>query len=98
MRVRLAGWPLHRESRSEEHTSELQSLRHLVCRLLLEKKNTHKRALRLGSPEGKVFELPGESEVLVGDPAGRLRFQLQPPFSRTDSQLRCMPGGPAQAA
>src|SRR5258705_8268922 len=27
-----------REVRSEEHTSELQSLRHLVCRLLLEKK------------------------------------------------------------
>src|SRR5262245_64951010 len=27
------------EPRSEEHTSELQSLRHLVCRLLLEKKN-----------------------------------------------------------
>src|SRR5258705_9313955 len=27
------------DSRSEEHTSELQSLRHLVCRLLLEKKN-----------------------------------------------------------
>src|SRR5262245_64274070 len=27
-----------RRSRSEEHTSELQSLRHLVCRLLLEKK------------------------------------------------------------
>src|ERR1035438_4839678 len=26
--------------RSEEHTSELQSLRHLVCRLLLEKTNT----------------------------------------------------------
>src|ERR1035438_10664353 len=29
-----------REHRSEEHTSELQSLRHLVCRLLLEKKTT----------------------------------------------------------
>src|SRR5262245_65895445 len=29
--------------RSEEHTSELQSLRHLVCRLLLEKKNKQKR-------------------------------------------------------
>src|SRR5262245_51456589 len=28
----------HLRSRSEEHTSELQSLRHLVCRLLLEKK------------------------------------------------------------
>src|SRR5437899_11066500 len=30
-----AGFP---STRSEEHTSELQSLRHLVCRLLLEKK------------------------------------------------------------
>src|SRR5205823_14839123 len=32
-----------RETRSEEHTSELQSLAYLVCRLLLEKKkkNTH---------------------------------------------------------
>src|SRR2546425_6848793 len=30
--------------RSEEHTSELQSLAYLVCRLLLEKKNdTHQR-------------------------------------------------------
>src|SRR5258705_10201952 len=29
--------------RSEEHTSELQSLRHLVCRLLLEKKKTQTR-------------------------------------------------------
>src|ERR1039458_9477223 len=32
---RLASW----NHRSEEHTSELQSLRHLVCRLLLEKRN-----------------------------------------------------------
>src|SRR5436853_4063087 len=31
-----------RRSRSEEHTSELQSLRHLVCRLLLEKKKKKK--------------------------------------------------------
>src|SRR5262245_65055955 len=30
-------------SRSEEHTSELQSLRHLVCRLLLEKKKKKKK-------------------------------------------------------
>src|SRR5437899_7803139 len=29
--------------RSEEHTSELQSLRHLVCRLLLEKKKKIKK-------------------------------------------------------
>src|ERR1039458_4528998 len=31
---------VHDDWRSEEHTSELQSLRHLVCRLLLEKKKT----------------------------------------------------------
>src|SRR5690625_5819566 len=31
-----------RTGRSEEHTSELQSRGHLVCRLLLEKKNKHK--------------------------------------------------------
>src|SRR5437899_5344080 len=32
--------------RSEEHTSELQSLRHLVCRLLLEKKKTQLACVR----------------------------------------------------
>src|SRR2546425_7736795 len=31
--------PAGEELRSEEHTSELQSLAYLVCRLLLEKKN-----------------------------------------------------------
>src|SRR5258705_4240392 len=31
--------------RSEEHTSELQSLRHLVCRLLLEKKKKKKQSV-----------------------------------------------------
>src|SRR3712207_8064406 len=31
-----------RDVRSEEHTSELQSRQYLVCRLLLEKKKTHK--------------------------------------------------------
>src|SRR5205814_10019768 len=37
----VSGWIMGSASlrgRSEEHTSELQSLRHLVCRLLLEKK------------------------------------------------------------
>src|SRR5262245_62263596 len=33
-------------SRSEEHTSELQSLRHLVCRLLLEKKKKPRKRNR----------------------------------------------------
>src|SRR5688572_32080633 len=32
---------VHRDVRSEEHTSELQSQSNLVCRLLLEKKNSH---------------------------------------------------------
>src|SRR5437870_8388629 len=41
--VRLTAFtsaPSRIPSRSEEHTSELQSRGHLVCRLLLEKKNT----------------------------------------------------------
>src|SRR5580698_11168015 len=37
---RLTCWP----ARSEEHTSELQSHVHLVCRLLLEKKKKHNYA------------------------------------------------------
>src|ERR1035438_1074650 len=35
--------------RSEEHTSELQSLRHLVCRLPLEKKNALLRTFQQGA-------------------------------------------------
>src|ERR1035438_10808640 len=40
-----------RSERSEEHTSELQSLRHLVCRLLLEKKKNRllRRAMLIRS-------------------------------------------------
>src|SRR3989442_10850932 len=34
-------------ARSEEHTSELQSRPHLVCRLLLEKKNKHRAHLQV---------------------------------------------------
>src|SRR5262245_65000605 len=39
---RASLWRCSVPPRSEEHTSELQSLRHLVCRLLLEKKNKQK--------------------------------------------------------
>src|SRR3989441_6376526 len=39
--VRWALAQRKRVFRSEEHTSELQSLAYLVCRLLLEKKKTH---------------------------------------------------------
>src|SRR5258705_9978641 len=44
--------------RSEEHTSELQSLRHLVCRLLLEKKKKKKT---------KLDDLQGRKRVLNRD-------------------------------
>src|SRR6478609_4843239 len=37
----FVAWPTRSATRSEEHTSELQSLAYLVCRLLLEKKKVH---------------------------------------------------------
>src|SRR5437016_9921989 len=49
-RARIAG------GRSEEHTSELQSLTNLVCRLLLEKKKSPRpagRLLRPRDPDGR---------------------------------------------
>src|SRR5438309_7890113 len=41
--------------RSEEHTSELQSQFHLVCRLLLEKKNDRARAYAILRCQGLHF-------------------------------------------
>src|SRR5205814_6689932 len=38
-------------TRSEEHTSELQSLRHLVCRLLVEKKKMEAILMRPPLPD-----------------------------------------------
>src|SRR5690625_5577099 len=43
VRPSRATWRWVRHARSEEHTSELQSRGHLVCRLLLEKKNVIQR-------------------------------------------------------
>src|SRR5437016_8024236 len=43
IRHRLCRRPAALQSRSEEHTSELQSLTNLVCRLLLEKKKKNKK-------------------------------------------------------
>src|SRR5436853_3067248 len=53
----VSGW------RSEEHTSELQSLRHLVCRLLLEKKNNEAHALEL-SREDEAHLMAAPVQVL----------------------------------
>src|SRR2546422_6947447 len=41
--------------RSEEHTSELQSRLHLVCRLLLEKKKLDLDVLRVSRPPGAPY-------------------------------------------
>src|SRR2546429_4620502 len=43
VRHRSAVFPGPLRDRSEEHTSELQSRLHLVCRLLLEKKKQHRK-------------------------------------------------------
>src|SRR5437588_10619337 len=49
--ARLAGYAfaVRRRSRSEEHTSELQSHSDLVCRLLLEKKKSSDAIFGIGS-------------------------------------------------
>src|ERR1035438_10780092 len=44
--------------RSEEHTSELQSLRHLVCRLLLEKKKNTIDLKSLPHPDRPLLHSP----------------------------------------
>src|SRR3989442_9080623 len=49
--------------RSEEHTSELQSRPHLVCRLLLEKKNEN---LWVGRSRHAVFQEDGVSQCSLG--------------------------------
>src|SRR5258708_28188590 len=65
----LAG-ALQEDGRSEEHTSELQSPDHLVCRLLLEKKNKH---LRGTYPDARACQ----ATTLIHyptDPAARLLY------------------------
>src|ERR1041384_8527138 len=51
--LEVLGAEHHHVARSEEHTSELQSLAYLVCRLLLEKKNT-RHTIRRMSPRGSA--------------------------------------------
>src|SRR2546425_2320974 len=55
----------HQQRRSEEHTSELQSLAYLVCRLLLEKKKRQHKHVVLRLP-------PHRRLVLHPHPARRL--------------------------
>src|SRR5436853_4083616 len=46
----------HEGERSEEHTSELQSLRHLVCRLLLEKKKKQQQQKAHYQPQPQYIQ------------------------------------------
>src|SRR5258708_20481920 len=57
-RERSSHWPASLNTRSEEHTSELQSPDHLVCRLLLEKKNNRENKKRKESNYSKKHSLP----------------------------------------
>src|SRR2546429_4241768 len=52
------------DSRSEEHTSELQSRLHLVCRLLLEKKKT-KKSSQVSAPSTSSCRSSLTSAVLM---------------------------------
>src|SRR5205823_4470018 len=63
-RVGEAGSELGGRARSEEHTSELQSLAYLVCRLLLEKK----KKLKVQKPQitkPKIYQTPATSQQLI---------------------------------
>src|SRR3712207_7845319 len=78
-------WNEHIESRSEEHTSELQSRQYLVCRLLLEKKKPAQHHSRLVThyalqlrpsrdtipPESLVLQTGSDLDHLVCDDSAR---------------------------
>src|SRR5215831_8921447 len=70
------------EPRSEEHTSELQSLRHLVCRLLLEKKKKNEETTLLFKKKNKVKlkvrsspERNGRPELILLNLFSKFRMQ-----------------------
>src|SRR5256886_4982058 len=71
---------LERGSRSEEHTSELQSQPNLVCRLLLEKKKARARSVRqaLGIRQPDVSARPRQPGPLAR------------PVRSTDPELRAV--------
>src|SRR6202045_3816761 len=84
--------------RSEEHTSELQSRPHLVCRLLLEKKTragsrrrlTPRGGIALSSvrptPSWGVSSLIGSGPSLLGRASGAPSLRLILPFKKDDAK------------
>src|SRR3989304_4953013 len=73
-------------SRSEEHTSELQSRLHLVCRLLVEKKDSGVDSTRVLAPHGTAFPphadpaLPLPSSISPAPSADPHTRVLSPPL------------------
>src|SRR2546429_5307578 len=59
VRDQMARAQVRKRTRSEEHTSELQSRLHLVCRLLLEKKKQLATVNLLGFLNDDTLALPG---------------------------------------
>src|SRR6266487_2809634 len=71
-----------RSARSEEHTSELQSPVHLVCRLLLEKKNDAQLKLdrlRTQAQDGKAEQAKNGLQDLVRTFPGTAAFFFNDP-------------------
>src|SRR5262245_62367910 len=62
--------------RSEEHTSELQSLRHLVCRLLLEKKKSKDNEVNC-SAESDARARRGEGRAQRQNQANRTLYMCE---------------------
>src|SRR2546423_5146982 len=68
--VAISGFTVR--NRSEEHTSELQSLAYLVCRLLLEKKTTPRRRAPPRHAARRCCTRPPVCPYMPGPPRGPL--------------------------
>src|SRR5258705_9314905 len=77
--------------RSEEHTSELQSLRHLVCRLLLEKKKKHVRQRCRRAAAGSMHRglLPLDGAQARAIPSGSIHGAATVPVSTQELAIVC---------
>src|SRR5262245_64186440 len=80
-------------ARSEEHTSELQSLRHLVCRLLLEKKKCQGTGLPRMRGEGGPCTHRAEGLWRSGGHAQRVGRQAQRTNAVSDGPIEAPASG-----
>src|SRR5437879_7251380 len=83
-----------RLQRSEEHTSELQSSMYLVCRLLLEKKNTTRRPAKTSRT---MASIPKTTTATITRNATHAKTRAETPATAADkpesssSHRRCAP-------